>query len=144
MIGFKAIQRAIMAKLKAAIPEVKIYTNDIEKLDKEAFFIAFLPVNQRVIDEIYVNKTFRTIIRYFPDLLDKKQDRMYEIMDILHREFTTLQVEDRVITVHDDAEASIVDDVLHFTIPFEFVDSLESKETTELMETLELNYELGG
>jgi hypothetical protein len=144
MIGFKTIQRAIIAKLSAAVPGVEIYTNTIEKLNQEAFFIAFLPVNQRLMDDVHVNKTFRTIIRYFPDLRDKKQDRMYEVMDILHREFTALQVEDRVITVHDDAEASIVDNVLNFNIPFEFVDSLESEETSELMETLELNYELGG
>lgn len=144
MISFKAMQRAITAKLTAAVPGVKIHTNDIEKLNREAFFITFLPVRQLPVDDLHVNKVFRTIIRYFPNLQDKMQDRMYEVMDILSQEFTTLRVEDRVITVHEETETNIVDNVLHFNVSFEFIDLIGSEEINDPMETLDLNYELGG
>ncbi len=139
MISYKAIQRAIIARINNALPGKKVHTNDIQKLNQDAFFIAFLPVRQQPIDDLHTNKIFRTIIRYFPNLQDKMQDRMYEVMDILAREFTTLKVEDRVITVHEETEATIVDNVLHFNVSFEFIDFIGSEETNDPMETLELN-----
>ncbi|OCZ53795.1 DUF6838 family protein [Dehalobacter sp. TeCB1] len=144
MISFKVMQRAITAQLKNAVPGVKVYTNDIKKINQEALFITFLPVRQLPIDDLYATKVFRTIIQYFPNLQDKMQDRMYEVMDILNREFRTLKVEDRVITVQEETESTIVDNVLHFNVSFEFVDLIGSEEMNDPMETLDFNYELGG
>ncbi len=133
------INKAINDLIKAKFPTVPIQSRDIsEGFDRPSFYVD-LETNKTDTSVFTLERDMTCRILFFPTDRYNYKEEAYQVQDKLEALFgLNFTVEDRVITI-DNADADIVDKVLHYDFYFSYLENVAEEEAGELMQEMEYN-----
>lgn len=142
MVKYSDIHRAIVAKLKAKFPNIKISSTDItEGFDRPSFFIEFDDMRSSDFMKEALDRNFTVRIYYFPKEKDKNKVEILNMEDDLNEIF----IQDGVIGIDtetaievDELELEIVDKVLQCSFDVMISENYDRVDNIPNMEDIEI------
>lgn len=156
-LTYRNLHDAIRALLLKRFPDIS-WTNDdgerepkadfdnVEKKDAPCFYIELAPQRVKTWDAVTAERSIDVDVHYFGQEDEDgnvSRAELYDMGDALDALFRPVfYVADRAITIND-AEITIVDEVLHYIFKLEFADVFTDEEApaevTDVMQELTLN-----
>jgi len=152
MLSSKKLRGAIAELLYEKFPSVRdgedarVFFDNIDKMERPCFYVEISPQRERTWDMIISERSLSVDVQYFgtedddgniarASIFDDDgnvvQEGLYEVADTLDAAFRPVfYVDDRAITINE-AETTIVDEVLHYIFTLDFADAFTEAELPE-------------
>lgn len=144
MLIYEEIRNALFRLIEKSFPCFSIFGEEITKIQADDFqrevenyfYVDIMPIKVSTISQYHCERTVLIdLAGYTKSELNSAYLEMAAMLDAAIR--PAFRFGDRAITINE-AEVRVVDNVLHYTFPLTFIDTIEVIYEEEMMEELDV------